>query len=820
MKRRVQTVASWLGVGAMAVALFDGCGGVPAAAPAATATPSWMAAPVSTATPHPSAATPPALSVEPTRSGDVRPGEPVFDPAAIVAVLDDPELTEVAERVARGATRGAADALARRLRSAPPSDAAERAAWTYQLGRLRLQAGDPDGAIRAFERAGAVDWPLADYARYHTARLLIASGEPGVALTHLDEIASLRDELVARERAQALTRQRDVDGAAAIWSAHLASRPEGWEQDAIDMIDALLNQPSASRAERAVGVARTVLRHTRSRRWAALARQREGKALATLPLAIRRSLSDPGAEAQADRARMLAWSGQAREGLRAADAVIDGLREEDRGTLAACEAHLARAKALEGLDRDQEASAAADEAVTHCRTAAPKTRWVTALFLGGRTALAGGTPTRAERHLAELEASFPEHRFADDARVMRAEAAKNLGDIKSYTQLLATIGDDYPDGDMVDQALFDLAQSRMLDGDWAGALRPLERAVQLQRRDRPYYAEGRPQYYLARARLALGAEASGREGLRHVVRSFPLSYYAVLAYARLRAHDADAARRLVTRAVAAEPDGRFAIPDHAALHQPGFARAVALVRQGDGVRAAEELDALGVRAGDVHPSLLWASAFLLARIEAPSESHGLLRGQTSTWRAHHPGGVWRGIWEVAYPRPHRAIVEKEAKRSGIPEYLAYAIMREESAFKPGAVSHAGAYGLMQLILPTAERVARKLNLPSSRAALARPEVNIALGSRYLAMGMRRFAALPIMTVPGYNAGPGAPARWLRARPAADFDLWVEQIPYRETRRYTKRVIQSMAAYATLYGEGLESELLRLPLTVATEASLP
>jgi soluble lytic murein transglycosylase len=140
-------------------------------------------------------------------------------------------------------------------------------------------------------------------------------------------------------------------------------------------------------------------------------------------------------------------------------------------------------------------------------------------------------------------------------------------------------------------------------------------------------------------------------------------------------------------------------------------------------------------------------------------------------------------------------------------------MREESAFKPRAVSPASAYGLMQLIEPTARRVAGPLNLPSNPEALKRPEVNIALGSRFLSDMMRSFDENQLLVIPGYNAGPGAPARWLKNRPSEDFDLWVERIPYPETRNYTKNVIQSMAAYAVLYGRGFSSPLVELPLRV-------
>jgi soluble lytic murein transglycosylase len=187
------------------------------------------------------------------------------------------------------------------------------------------------------------------------------------------------------------------------------------------------------------------------------------------------------------------------------------------------------------------------------------------------------------------------------------------------------------------------------------------------------------------------------------------------------------------------------------------------------------------------------------------------------WLDHYPAGRWRAAWELAYPRPFAAVVQSEAARSGIPEALAHAIMREESAFDPRAVSSAAAYGLMQLIVPTAKRMAKPLGLPADAESLKRPEVNVALGCRYLSVLRNEFQDNPLLAIPAYNAGGGAPKRWIKERPEQSFDLWVERIPYEETRLYTKRVITSMAAYEFLYARERPSEALRAPLPASPSA---
>jgi len=782
--------------------------------------PPWLAQPLPA---HSGAAS--AATVEALPATVADPNRPTFDPSVIVPWLADPRLAAVQEQVARGAHKGAADQLAAQLRNDPPGPKDEPA-WQYQLGRLRKLAGDPAAAVVAFDRAAAADWILSDYARYLAAELLVKAGQPAEALARLGGLASgtAIDEAVALTRARALVASRSVDRAAPIYRAYLAKRPRpsGWQVVALEFARALVNQPTHLHAEEAVKVARQVIFESAGGRGVGEAREVERQALATIPSQRRAPLVSPKTAELVARARGLADAKQGREAIAAADKIIEGLVtdqgvEDQAPGEVSCEAYLAKAKGLAALKRYSEASAAVGTAIERCQG---HTRQVVALFLGGRYGLRGGQVAVARKRYARLEKSFPKHRYADDARLHGAEAALKLGDAAAFTRLLSRIDEAYPEGDMVDQALFKLALARIDDGDWAGAVQPLTRAVRHQPRGRPYWAQGRPQYFLARARLELGAQAEGLEGLATVIRDFPLSYYMLLAHARLASHDASRANQVLAEALAAEPQGSFVIADHAELNRPAFLRAVELVRQGDGPRALAEIETLGVRDKSAHPSLLWAAAFLLARIDAPAESHGVLRSSTGLWREHYPVGVWRPVWEIAHPRPYGTIVDKELKRSGIAEHLAYAIMREESAFQHRVVSRSNAYGLMQLIVPTASRMARKLGLPSSADALKRPAVNIALGCRYLSILQRRFDYNPVLAIPGYNAGPGAPIRWVDARPADDFDLWVERIPYRETRRYTKRVLRAMAAYAMLYGKGMASDLMALPLAVKPTAPLP
>lgn len=86
--------------------------------------------------------------------------------------------------------------------------------------------------------------------------------------------------------------------------------------------------------------------------------------------------------------------------------------------------------------------------------------------------------------------------------------------------------------------------------------------------------------------------------------------------------------------------------------------------------------------------------------------------------------------------------------------------------------------------------------------MARPEINLRIGAAYLQFLLGRYTTNPGAVPAAYNAGEGAVDRWRNLRPNAPFDAWVEEIPYEETRRYTRRVLQSYGVYAALDGEAL------------------
>ena len=167
------------------------------------------------------------------------------------------------------------------------------------------------------------------------------------------------------------------------------------------------------------------------------------------------------------------------------------------------------------------------------------------------------------------------------------------------------------------------------------------------------------------------------------------------------------------------------------------------------------------------------------------------------YRRQWPVGANRARWDIAYPKGWWALLDKHARAQGYPTELLISFVREESGFNPLLESWANAIGLTQMIAPTAKRFAKGTGIEVSRAALRDPEKNVTIGSRFLKFLVEKFEKRVALVVPSYNAGEGATMKWLRVRGDWPMDEFAEEIPYDETRNYSKRVIATYFTYSYL-----------------------
>lgn len=160
----------------------------------------------------------------------------------------------------------------------------------------------------------------------------------------------------------------------------------------------------------------------------------------------------------------------------------------------------------------------------------------------------------------------------------------------------------------------------------------------------------------------------------------------------------------------------------------------------------------------------------------------------------------RWVWRCLNPEPFGDWVAPEAKQFGIPKSLTYAIMRQESGFRPSVVSPADAHGLMQVIPPTGREIALALGDDVDAIdgdALKNPYRSIRYGSYYLGQLSKAFAGHPALIAAGYNAGPHSAGLWFAAGQRLPLELFVARIPFDETRGYVMQVLSNLAAYQLL-----------------------
>ena len=158
------------------------------------------------------------------------------------------------------------------------------------------------------------------------------------------------------------------------------------------------------------------------------------------------------------------------------------------------------------------------------------------------------------------------------------------------------------------------------------------------------------------------------------------------------------------------------------------------------------------------------------------------------------------VLRVIFPWPNRELVNREAGEFDLDPYLLAAMIRQESAFDADATSRAGARGMMQLMPATARGLARQLQLDWDNTFLGVADANVHMGAAYLAAMLRQYDGELVPALAAYNAGGSRVRRWLRYPEAGDWPLFIERIPFPETRGYVQTLLRNRAVYSALYSE--------------------
>ncbi len=430
------------------------------------------------------------------------------------------------------------------------------------------------------------------------------------------------------------------------------------------------------------------------------------------------------------------------------------------------------------------------------------------------------SPALAADTYESLARAFPEHLLADDALFFAADMRLRRGEKAQAMERLIDVVDRYPTGDFAADSLFKLFWIARGEGKLDEALIYLsEIEGRWARADDPYEVE-RAGYWRARVLDEQGKKDESLTLLEKIAIEHPATYYGLLARERVLKERPER-NEAITAAITAAPAAGDPFPIYAGPlgNDPQFASAVELLRLGFGELVPMEILAIDRTA--LPPDSLRLMVLVLSLAGEDRAAHGLAR----LWLRRDLSGPItaerRAIWEIAYPKVFRDLVVTHSKSADeLDPDLLQALMREESALDPKALSWAGALGLCQLMPATASGVAMQLKIKQPKQAqLLEPELNIQLGARYLSDLVIRLKGVKPFALASYNAGEGAVARWRRENGDTDLPSWVEQVPLQETRGYVKRVLRSYNTYKLLYAPGEVARCVA-PLPAKQPAAAP
>jgi soluble lytic murein transglycosylase len=704
------------------------------------------------------------------------------------------------------AEQGPAAALVQARSAAIAADPTTRGRLLWLMGKLYTEAGELTSARESFETLGTSDHPLAQWGRLEQAKL-VEEADPSRALALLDGLnqawggAAKARRIIARSLARsgqddlAIPRLRELlsqapEGSPATYAAlplaRLLSQSEELDarRESVELFFRIATQAPISQSGRE-------------------ALRAADRILLTLPAEAREALMGARPQTEFARAAAMLRNRQYRASERAFRAIS---RANSPGSAAYCDAAVQEGRSMIKRRARREGAVHMDAVAAACdQDDVVAISLFNSARANGRTGNLEGAILRYD----ELIERTPRHRLADDALFRSAIASHRLERITEMVSRLSRMQTQYPEGDMRGEAQFRLAFHQFEQQEFPAALAVWDELIRLGPQENAEGVKGRALYWRARTLVELNRADEAKINYRDLVRRWPLSYYAQQALARLSGLDAPLQQSLL-RELRGEDSGPLRFPWREAFESPGFLRALEMLRVDEPEYAQEEFRELGFLERGADPELLWVVAALLNRAGSLPTSSRLVRRRLASFHQTPPVGRNQELWRLAYPSAFDAEITAASAEANVPASFLRAVAREESAFNPRAVSVANAFGLIQLIRPTAERFAAPLGLSADRESLFNPAINLRVGANFIKFLRNRYSDNRSLVPASYNAGHGAVDRWLRSHGDQDLDRFIENIPYDETRRYSRRVLQSFGVYSWLDTGMLPPMPRRLP----------
>ena len=452
-------------------------------------------------------------------------------------------------------------------------------------------------------------------------------------------------------------------------------------------------------------------------------------------------------------------------------------------------------------------TAEAVSALTSVPTSAGETR-AEALYYLAQTYAVARQWEQARGTLDEMRRSWPQsswtpRAFANVGNI--AGNAKNSADASNFYRAAIAA---YPGAPEVAGAQFELAWMAHDAKNFAESSRLLTEHLALYA-DRNTDNRGKAGYWAGRDSERAGKLAEARALYQAMQARYDANWYGYLAKQRLdamnRASGAGGARtsatenEMIRRAIANLKTVTVAEETAGRAEDQIIARADELAIVGTDDWALDELAEASKTAPD-SPRVNLAIARIYRSRNDNVQALNVLKRSFPDYSQMKPEEMTREEWDVFYPLSYWNFIKEESKAKSLDPHQVAGLIRQESVFNPRARSGAAAYGLMQLLVPTARLTAKRYDVNDTVTAesLYEPRLNIRLGTAYLRDQLNKFGRIEYVAA-AYNAGPGRAVQWKASLPA-EMDEWAEAVPFKETRGYVQGVVRNTLQYDRLYDD--------------------
>ncbi len=652
---------------------------------------------------------------------------------------------------------------------------------SFLLGHAHLKLERFRPAVESFQKALKETPALENYSLLFLAKAAIGAKDDSTARGALERLVKKgrnapEPPFVYEELIRIRREEKQPLRAAKVAGRYLLLYPKSYEAP-----DFLLRRAKALRAARrnkqAALAYRELWRRHPEHPYARRALRRSLKIGASLSPPLKK----PGPKDHYERARLLRKRYHFKKALRGFGDLkrLFPKAPYHRGTV------FNEALALFSLRKTKQADPALRHAIRHF-SPGDKQRAEARYFLA-RNHLRKGNQSAFEKQARLLLKEKRKGKWAAKTRYLLARVYEDDRNYKKSARHFREVIANHPRSPLAPKALFQLAWIRFQSRDFRGAQRGFSKMKSAY-----------PDHWLVSSALYWAAVSAERTGDRKSA----LAHYRACAGEHRRRYYGQLALRAIARlARAGDPDA----PKPPPLGEAGYRKWLrppaksAPVREAAALLASmgfHELAAKEYRRLGASPYSRYHAA--RAFTKAGQSHRAIYLVNASFWDAVRAGGsdLPREFWEIVYP-----LAVKRREPGGADPYLVNAVIRAESAFDPRAFSPAGAMGLMQLMPSTGRRLARKHKIRiKSKNDFFDPGINTRLGARHLGALIREFGGALVPAIASYNAGRSPVKRWWKAGRGKPVEIFIEEIPYQETKNYVKRVLGYYHEYKRIYGK--------------------